>query len=128
MSASSRQSARRRSQIYISFIVVFGVLAITVSTHDVLHQADHTWFRLAALTLISGWLSVKLPSTSASISISETFVFTGTLLFGRSVGTILVLLDVVVLCSKSLIFRRSRLRWEQVIFNLTGTPLSLWLA
>ena len=51
----------------------------------------------AGLTFLSGWLSVKLPTVSASISISETFVFAGTLLFGPSAGTVLVVLDALVL-------------------------------
>jgi putative nucleotidyltransferase with HDIG domain len=123
-----RKVFHKRTQLYIGFIAILGVLAISVSIRDVIHEQEHTWLRLAALILVSGWLSVKLPSTAASISISEAFEFTGTLLFGRSVGTILVLLDVVILCSKSLLVRRSQLRWQQILFNLTGTPLSLWVA
>src|SRR5437660_1401878 len=126
MNAPARLPLRRRTQVYVFIIVVLGSLAVTLSATDLLTQ-PHDWFKLAALTLISGWLSVKLPSINASISISETFVFAGTLIFGRSVGTILVLLDVIVLCTKSLVSRR-RLRWEQVFFNLAAPPLSIWVA
>jgi putative nucleotidyltransferase with HDIG domain len=85
------------------------------------------WSKFAALTFISGWLSVKLPSVSASISISETFVFAGTLLYGPAVGTALVVLDALVLCVKEAWVRR-RLRWQQVVFNMSAPPLSIWLA
>src|ERR1051326_7620074 len=93
-----------RTRAYVSVIVGLGLLAVAVSILDLLRQPTdwhNQWLRLAALPLVSGWLSVKLPSVSASISISETFVFAGTLLFGPSVGTILVLLDAVVVSLRS---------------------------
>ena len=125
MAAVERLSRRQRLRLYVSAVIAVGLLAVSASAVDVIQHPHSNWYVLAALTLVSGWLSVKLPSISASISISETFVFAGTLLFGRSVGTILVLLDVVVLCTKSQISRR-RLRWEQVLFNLATPPLSIW--
>jgi putative nucleotidyltransferase with HDIG domain len=85
------------------------------------------WFSFALLTFASGWLSVKLPSVSASISISETFVFAGTLIYGPAVGTVLVVLDAMVLCVKEAWVRR-KLRWQQVVFNMSAPPLSIWLA
>lgn len=127
MHKTERLPLRRRTQIYISVVVAAGFLAVTASAADLIRVSHDNWLMFAGLTLVSGWLSVKLPSISASISISETFVFAGTLLFGRSVGTILVLLDVVVLCTKSFVSRR-RQRWEQVLFNLATPPLSIWLA
>jgi putative nucleotidyltransferase with HDIG domain len=97
---------------------------------DVLRQplASYSdWLPLAAFTFVSGWLSVKLPSVSASISISETFVFAGTLLFGPSVGVILVVLDAAALCAKHA-WLKGRLRWQQVVFNMAAPPLSIWCA
>jgi putative nucleotidyltransferase with HDIG domain len=91
------------------------------------YESHADWLSLLALTFISGWLSVKLPTVSASISISETFVFAGTIMFGSSVGTVLVLLDAIVLCTKEAWVRR-RLRWQQVVFNLAAPPLSIWVA
>lgn len=128
MAAVTRSALRRPpTQLYIAIVTVVGLFAVAASAADVIKNPRTDWFLLAGLTLVSGWLSVKLPSISASISISETFVFAGTLMFGRSVGTILVLLDVVVLCTKSLISGR-RQRWEQVVFNLATPPLSIWVA
>ena len=131
MSPQLRKPLRPVTQIYIVVVVLLGLIALDVSITDIYHQPfdwEHfKWLKLALLTLVSGSLSVKLPSVSASISISETFVFAGTLLFGPSVGTVLVLLDVIVLCIKSY-WSRKRLRWEQVVFNLATPPLSIWLA
>ena len=55
------------------------------------------WFVLAGLTLLTGSATVKLPSVPATISISETFVFTSALLYGPAAGTLTVALDALVI-------------------------------
>ena len=40
------------------------------------------WAILALLTLLSGSATVSLPSLPATVSVSETFVFTSVILFG----------------------------------------------
>ena len=85
------------------------------------------WFKLAGLTLISGWLSVKLPSRRATISISETFVLAGAVLLGPGVGAVLVALDAAVLCLKEFLLGRG-LRREQVAFNIAAPAVSIWFA
>jgi len=127
MAEPARPPLRPRTLLYTTTVIVVGFAAVAVSVADVIRQSHGNWLVLAALTLVSGWLSVKLPSTSASISISETFVFAGTLLFGRSVGTVLVLLDDIVLSVKSFVSGR-RPRPAQILFNLAMPPLSSWLA
>ena len=122
------QSLSGRTKAYVSVVVGLGLLTVLFSVADVLGQpfdSYSAWFPLAAFTFVSGWLSVKLPSVSASISISETFVFAGTLLFGPSVGVILVVLDATALCAKHA-WLRGRLRWQQVVFNMAAPPLSIW--
>jgi putative nucleotidyltransferase with HDIG domain len=76
--------------------------------------------------VVSGLLPVTLSTVSISISISETFVIAGTLLFGQAGGTTLVLLDATFI--SIYLFWARRLRWEQIIFNLAAPPLSIWLA
>lgn len=119
-----------RTQAYVFCVLAAGLVTVGLSAGDLLSRpaSSHAeWMSLLALTFISGWLSVKLPSVSASISISETFVFAGTIMFGSSVGTVLVLLDATVLCTKEA-WVRKRLRWQQVVFNLAAPPLSIWVA
>jgi putative nucleotidyltransferase with HDIG domain len=84
------------------------------------------WLALVMLTVVSGLLPVKLPSVNVSISISETFVIAGTLLFGVSGGTVLVLLDALFISIR--LYWSRRLKWQQVAFNLAAPPLSIWLA
>src|SRR6476661_2005426 len=121
----TRQPLHRRTQGYVAGVVILGTLSVAFSLVQLAQQPTswHSqWLKLGILTLISGLLSVKLPTVSASISISETFVFAGTLLFGPAVGTILVLLDAAVLCIRSQYSRR-KMRWQQVLFNLSASPL-----
>jgi putative nucleotidyltransferase with HDIG domain len=130
MPEPARPRLSPRTQAYVFVILALGLVTVGLSTAELISRPlawHERWLSLAALTFISGWLSVKLPSVSASISISETFVFAGTLLFGPSVGTVLVVLDALVLCTKEAWVRR-RLRWQQVIFNMAAPPLSIWVA
>ncbi len=106
-----------------------GALCVAVSLSEVVGQPlqwHQQWFSLVGLTLVSGLLPVTLPNVNVSISISETFVVAGTLLFGTAGGTVLVLLDALVI-SMRLAWSR-RLRWQQVVFNLAAPPLSIWTA
>lgn len=131
MPASSRPRLSTSIQLYILLVCCLGLITFCLSVTDLLGRPldwHWQWFKLAALTFVSGWLSVKLPSSfNATISISETFVFAGTLIFGPSVGTVLVVLDAVVLCIKEQFVWR-RLRWQQVVFNITQAPLSIWVS
>ncbi|HSU68962.1 MAG TPA: hypothetical protein VLJ39_18915, partial [Tepidisphaeraceae bacterium] len=81
------------------------------------------WFLLAALTLVSGSATVKLPSVPASISISETFVFAAVLLYGPSAGSLIVALDGLVIS-----FWISKRRQEpyRALFNMSAPAVSAW--
>ena len=85
----------------------------------------YQWLFLAGLTLVSGSFTVRLPSVPATISISETFVFTSILLFGAGAGTLTVALDSLVIS-----FWLSRRRPEPIrlLFNLSAPALSVWVA
>ena len=123
------QALPRKTRLYVLSVVSLGALVVGLSVSDVIHQPSQwhlQWLTLVGLTVGSGLLPVTLPSINISISISETFVVAGTLLFGASGGTVLVLLDALFI-SLRLFFTR-RLRWEQIAFNLAASPLALWTA
>lgn len=129
MSDQALPTFRSRTRAYVVSVVGMGFVAVSISVADILARPlDKGWFFLAGLTLVSGFLPVKLPSVSATISISETFVFAGTILFGPSVGAILVLLDAGVLSARVSLSKKRRLRFEQVLFNLAAPALSIWVA
>jgi putative nucleotidyltransferase with HDIG domain len=101
------------------------IVASVVSIIDTPPRAE--WYYLTILTLISGLLTVRFQNVGARFSVSETFVFSGTLIFGQAVGTLLVFLDALVLSSK-VWHEKRRIDWVRTPFNLAAPPLSVWLA
>ena len=119
----------KRLTLYISAVCLAGLAVIAFSVGDVVQQAPAwrtQWLWLVLLTVLSGLLPVKLPTVNVSISISETFVIAGTLLFGPAGGTALVLLDALFISIR--LYISGTLRWQQVLFNLAAPPLSVWVA
>lgn len=112
-------------RLYVTSVVLLGIAAIAQSAYDLyVHPIGWNWFILAVLTLISGSATVKLPSVPATISISETFVFTSVLLFGPSAGTLTVALDALVI---SLWLARRGHPFYRIAFNVCALPAALWL-
>jgi len=114
----------KNGRAYVSAVIVAGFLVVTWSVHQLTVQpVGVQWFLLAALTLVSGSATVKLPSVPASISISETFVFAAVLLYGPSAGTLIVALDGLVIS-----FWISKRRQEpyRALFNMSAPAVSAW--
>ena len=123
---SSRPRLSGLAQAYILTVVGLGLFAISSASIELAGKPFNSqWLWFAALTLLSGALHVRLSdSAKASIPISETFVFAGTLAYGAGLGTILVLLDAAAV---TLLLRiRRGISWHQVAFNLAAPPLSVW--
>src|SRR5690242_20188417 len=116
----------RAAKFYVSAVIVVGAGAVSASAYQLIRgELDHRWLVLAALTIVSGSATVKLPSIPASISVSETFVFTSVLLFGTAAGTLTVTLDGLII---SLWLWRKRIGLHKLLFNTTAPALSIWLA
>jgi diguanylate cyclase (GGDEF)-like protein/putative nucleotidyltransferase with HDIG domain len=113
-------------RVYVIAVVALGGFTILYSTYQ-LHARPigWNWFILALLTLLSGSATVKLPSVPATISISETFVFTSVLLFGAAAGTLTVTLDVLAI---SLWLARKGHPTYRIAFNIFALPAALWVA
>ena len=119
-------SLRSWGNVYITAVVAAGLGVIALSFQSLyVDLIGYQWFILAFLTLISGSATVKLPSVPATISISETFVFTSVLLFGQQAGTLTVALDGLVI---SFWLARKQPRFAQTLFNVAAPSLSIWLA
>jgi len=129
MSTTTRSTYSRPLHGYVLLVACLGALVVAFSLVEVLGKPQHwreQWLALVALTVVSGLLPVSLPTVNVSISISETFVIAGTLLFGPAGGTVLVFLDALFISVR--LYWTRRLRWQQVIFNLATPPLSIWVA
>jgi hypothetical protein len=114
------------ARLYVATVICLGVGAIGHSVYQLLaFPIGWHWLVLAGLTLLSGSATVKLPSVPATISISETFVFTSVLLFGPAAGTLTVALDALVMSFG--LARRGHPAYR-LVFNVCALPTALWLS
>jgi putative nucleotidyltransferase with HDIG domain len=126
-----RTTLPRSGTIYVSCVTVAGLAVIIYSTLQLTALAPGPrpplgqWYLLAALTFLSGSVTVRLPSVPATISVSETFVFTSVILYGPAAGALIVAMDGLVI-SIWLSKRRKELR--RVAFNMTAPAVSIWLS
>jgi putative nucleotidyltransferase with HDIG domain len=115
-----------RGRVFVAAVSIAGTAAIAHSVTGIWNEAlGPRWLILAVLTLLSGSATVKLPSVPATISISETFVFTSVLLYGPSAGTAIVALDGLIISSW---FSRRRKELYRILFNMAAPALSIWVA
>lgn len=118
---------RLGARVYIAAVVLSGLGAVVESAYTLATRPmSPTWLVLAALALVSGSASVRLPSVAAAISVSETFVFASVLLFGPAPGTIIVALDAFVL--SLWVGWTGHAEPYRHLFNIAAPALSVWVA
>ena len=107
----------------------FGAIGASANAIRV-NPIGYDWLFLAALTIVSGSATLRLPSVPATISVSETFVFTSILLFGPAAGALTVALDSLMLSFWMMSFRLPKRNREpiRILFNLAAPALSAWTA
>src|SRR5688572_6276059 len=109
---------------YVAAVIALGITVVSYSVYRLtVEPIGYQWFILVALTLVSGSATVKLPSVPASISVSETFVFTAVLLYGPAAGTLTVALDGLVI---SYWIARRRREPYRALFNMSAPAVSAW--
>lgn len=86
---------------------------------------NYEWFVLAGLTLLSGSFTVRVPTISARLSVSETFVFATVLIFGPAAATLIVVLDTLVI---SLWLRGTSRTPARILFNMSAPAVAIWTA
>ena len=117
---------RPAARAYVSTVVVVGFAAVLQSL-IALYRAPVAleWLVLAALTLLTGSFTIKVPSINARLTVSETFVFASVLLFGVAAGTLTVVLETLVV---ALWTRREVRSTYHALFNVSASSLSIWIA
>jgi putative nucleotidyltransferase with HDIG domain len=114
------------TRAYIAAVVAAGSVTVVHSFVQIyLYKVGWTWTILALLTLVSGSATVNLPALPATVSVSETFVFTSVLLFGPAAGTLTVALDALIISFWS--FRKGH-SYYKIVFNVCAVSLTLWFA
>jgi PAS domain S-box-containing protein len=105
-----------------------GALVLLLSIAELIrHPVGSGWFVLVALTLVTGWSTLRMRIVPISFSLSDTFTIAAALLFGPAAGTVIVLLDALVFSLRVAPANRSGM-WVRVAFNATATALAMWLA
>src|SRR5258708_17119458 len=111
------------TRAYIAVVVAAGSVMVVQSFVQLyLHNIGWTWTILSLLTLVSGSATVNLPSLPATVSVSETFLFTSVLLFGPPAGTLTVAFDALVISFWS--HRKGHPNYK-ILFNVSSLPLTL---
>ena len=91
----------------------------------IVRPASLAWLALAALTVLTGSFTVKIPGLVARLSVSEPFVFAATLWFGPSVGAVTASLDGLIM---SLWLLPNLKTAHRVAFNVSVLVISIWVA
>src|SRR5829696_9885771 len=126
MSTARFRDLPAATRAYIAVVVAVGSFMIVQSFEQLyLHNIGWSWTILALLTLVSGSATVNLPSLPATVSVSETFVFTSVLLFGPAAGTLTVALDALVISFWS--YRKGHPTYK-ILFNVCAVSVTLWFA
>src|SRR5262245_43447073 len=110
---------------YVAVVVLAGFIALAQSIHRLyIEPIGEQWFILAALTLLTGSFTVKVPSINAHISVSETFVFASVLLFGVPAGAMTVLLECLII---NFWIKQGR-PVHRILFNITAPAIAIWVS
>lgn len=118
-------SLRPTVKVYVAAVVLVGFGILAHSVHRLYVEPLGTqWVILAALTLLTGSFTVKVPSINAHISVSETFVFASVLLFGASAGAVTVLLECLII---NFWIKHGR-PVHRILFNITAPAIAIWVS
>jgi putative nucleotidyltransferase with HDIG domain len=115
-----------RGRAYVLGVSAIGLGVAAYSAGQLFVQpVNIQWLVLAALTLLTGNFTVRIPGIPARLSVSDTFVFASVLLFGPAAGTIIILLDALIMSLRLGDPYREPFR---IIFNVSVGALSTWVA
>jgi putative nucleotidyltransferase with HDIG domain len=110
-------------RFYVSAVTAIGLPLGAYCVYTLVHDHIPREFLIfAALTLLSGRFTLKVPSVEAHFSPSEMFVFASVLLFGPEAGAITLAADSV------LIAWQRKLTRIQTLFNFGNLTLSVWIS
>ncbi|MCA1651162.1 MAG: hypothetical protein LC753_13090 [Acidobacteria bacterium] len=113
--------------MFVWTIVALGTLAIAaalaaVSHHPLLYE----WLVLAAVTVVSGAATLRMPSTNVTITVSDVFVFSALILFGPAAATLTVAIDAFVMSLR--LAAAGALRPPIFLFNVAAPALAVSIA
>jgi putative nucleotidyltransferase with HDIG domain len=121
---ASNSAFPRAGVAFVAVVSLAGLATIAYAAWDITeHPVGYMWLVLLALTTFSSTFSIKIPDVSATISVSETFVFITALLFGPSPAALVIAADGLIISC----WRRHR-QLPQMVFNTAEPALSVFVA
>ena len=115
-----------KGNVFIGAVAAAGAAVLGQSLYHVAAgglEAKHlAWLGIAALTLLVGRLSVKLPLPHCRVSFSDAFIFLSVMVFGGDLATLTAALDGFASSS------REKGTWHKKLFNTAGMAMSVSLA
>lgn len=122
----SADRSDKAGRAYFKVVPVLGTGVLAWALLDLyLRPPAASWLALAALTVLTGSFTVKIPGLVARLSVSEPFVFAATLWYGPSVGAVTASLDALIM---SLWLLPHLKTLHRVVFNVSVLVISIWLA
>ena len=116
-------SSRGLASFFVAAVSVCGVAVVAYSARVLLRTSvPPEWVLFSVLTILSGMLSIKIPSIASRFSLAEVFGLASVLLFGPEVGAVTLALDGLRI---SVAWRMNR---QQTVFNFANLGLSMWLS
>ena len=113
----------RAARVYAIAVTSLGAIAIVRAVVLLVQQpARSDWLALAALIILTGAFSIRVPSAHARLSVSKAVVFASVLSFGPHVATVIVALDFLILTSR--LRGPSRAPWR-VLFHVAAAALAI---
>ncbi len=117
------QQLKKLSKLGQAYVLGVSAVGLAVAAQSLvellLREVDPQWLTLAALTLFTGAFTVRIPGIQARLSVSDTFVLVSVLLFGPAAGTIIALLDALIIT-----LRVGRHEPYRILFNVSAVALS----
>lgn len=111
-------------KIYIGLVIAAGLASVVHSAVAIWESPPPPgWMVLAALTLLTGSLTLRVPTISARISVTEVFVFAAVLWFGPAFATFIVVLEALI----GTLWMRIRTP-VRTLFNLSAAAAAIWTA
>jgi PAS domain S-box-containing protein len=109
-------------------IVALGAIVLAIAIVELTRgPVPGTWFVLLALTLVSGWSTLRMRHVPISFSMSDTFTMAGALLYGVPAGTVLAVVDALVMSLRVAVSRTGGMG-VRVVFNASATALAMSIA
>jgi putative nucleotidyltransferase with HDIG domain len=116
----------RRATPLVTIVIGAGVLIVCLSAWQLgTGPLSPTFVVFLSLTVLAGWLALRVPSMPISFSISDTFSIAAALLIGPAAGAFTAAVDGLMLSYR---MQSSKRTVRRMLFNLAAPAVGVWVA